>query len=141
MNGTNDDFILKVLVGMAQAGTQMPITIIVGGTLLEGDMIGEAEFFEETAARLTSAGREQQRRFQELIGGLPATMDAAAMEGIDEGVEPEEMRKLREDVATSFIHLRNIRVFSAGSFTALTGGTWRGRVSSVDGFLLGRSAW
>jgi len=133
-----DDFFLSTLLKMVEKGARTSITISVRGTVIEGDMISEREFFEETAAKITSDNPEHEEWARDLFGSLPAYMDEAAMSTFDVGEDPETMREFRETVASSFIHLKNVRVFQAGDFHEVSGATCRFRVSSVDGFWLGR---
>jgi hypothetical protein len=138
--GMDEDFWLRWLIATVEdSDFRTSITLSVHGTLLEGDLISEQEFFEGFASRITGDTPETQARDRENFSTMPSQFDAAAMQGLDEGEDPEVVREARAAQATSFIHMTNIRVFQAGYFHEFQETFWRGRIASVDGFWLGRA--
>ena len=68
------------------------------------------------------------------------TIDRAATTGLDEGDDPDHVQEVRDEIINAFLHLKNVRIFQVGAFHKFRGAYWRGKVSEVDGFWLGRSA-
>lgn len=104
------------------------VTLNVGGSLISGDLVSGREYFE-------NVGRE----FNESLGrgpDAPGLFDdlAAVYKGQDD--EQEEATK----VVTQYIHLRGAKMYHPGQqpIPANRGIWWRGRLSAIDGFALGK---
>ena len=93
------------------------ITLNVGGLLISGNLIGRRQFAAE------------------FMPGIKKR--------IEEENEKEEDKTLEEEEnnasAPRFIHLKDAKFFIPGQLPIpTTGGTfWRGRIDSVDGYLIG----
>jgi hypothetical protein len=72
------------------------------------------------------------------LRSTPSRADERVMrEEIYEGVDPEEMRTIREAITLLYIHLRDARILlPSGEFVGMVG-PWRGKQSAVDGYWLG----
>src|SRR3712207_2586315 len=103
------DYFLALLVQWARQGVSLPIVLSVGGATIAGDLISEDEYFEgisylvQPSTPDSSAGAEHIR---ELLRSIPRAADEAAMMHIDEGAEPEEIRKDRQKMADEYVHLK-----------------------------------
>lgn len=110
-------------------GISIGITLVVGGSVISGNLIGAQEYFigvgDAIKEGTTSKGGQSFRdalsqRFHEL-----------ASEYDEEG--PSDEKEL-----PSYIHLKEARVFAAGTDPMPSEGMWwRGRLDRVDGFTLG----
>ena len=138
----DDDFFLALLIQWAQKGAGLPITLSVGGTIIAGDMISEHEYFDGLAQLYQATDPEfdeDATLFKDLLRSIPHAADQAAMMHLDEGADPEAIRKIRENWAEACVHLNNTQVLlSDGSVQDWIGGLWRGKRSAVDGYWLGR---
>lgn len=142
------DLFMNTLVAMVESGkVEVPITINVGGTFLQGDMISQREFFEVTAAMITADDPAQQEKIRQLFEGIPNLIDGMidrdVRERIDEGVDPdlveEDTEEIREKMLESFVHLKNVRVLSGGTWVEFSGLFWRGPRAAVEGFWIGKT--
>ena len=107
----NEDDLLVGLVYDANRGKMAepwPITLFVHGLLVSGLIVGMDEFYQ-----------------------------------ISFGEGPKEADEAEIPARPRFIHLKDAKIFRGGSAGLITrpggeGFPWRGRLSSVDGYLLGR---
>jgi hypothetical protein len=145
----SDDFFLKILVRWASEGFSLAVILSVGGAIIEGDLISEAEYYEGISdlvrAKATDVADEDQghwwEEFRKLLRGIPSMGDEASMRRLEAGEDPEEVLKRRQEMAEAYVHLKNTKILLPnGSFLPLTGGFWRGQRSAVDGFWLGKSS-
>ena len=80
---------------------------------------------------------EQAEHLREFLRSAPSTNDETAMEYLDEGVDPETARAIRDGLSRPFIHLRDTRILLPdGNFVSMAA-PWRGKQSAVDGYWLG----
>lgn len=110
-------------VDNGQAGISIPVTFTIGGSLVSGHLISEAEYFEQLSSDFSDALPEAAREAaKKLIIALQPTLS------VDEDDQP----------AIQFVHLKGARVFNGSSNPIPSSGTlWRGKISSVEGFTLG----
>lgn len=120
------DFLLQHLVTIANnTGLSMGVTLIVGGGIISGQLIGGKEYFELLKASMLSS--------------------TSNVEGVGEafGQIFEEYSKIytappEEKNLPTFIHLKQAMIFSPGQTPIPSNGLlWRGRIASVAGFSLG----
>lgn len=128
-DGTEYDWFLRMLVKVANSSTaSFGITLQVSGMLVSGDLVNGKSYFEGFADELSGALNE----FPDVAQSIRNSFAMFGQLYSDPtSYELEEPR---------FIHLRNARFFN-------TGGTpipdnrpvwWRGQLSHVGGFILGR---
>ena len=110
-------------VNSGQVGVSIPVTFTIGGSLVSGHLISEADYFEQLSSDFSGALPEAAREAgKELIKALQPTL------AVDEDDQP----------ACQFVHLKKAQVFNGSSNPIPSGGTlWRGKISSVEGFSLG----
>jgi len=129
------DWFLAELVRRAnEGGLSMGLTLCVGGVLVSGALIGGREYFEGFAGEVASgvADPAVARKAREFFRS-PAAL-----------YQPEEGRPGGAKVSSvadplSYIHLKAARFFTASGepIPVNHGGYWRGKLSAVDGFVLG----
>ncbi|WP_416739074.1 gas vesicle accessory protein GvpU [Pseudomonas sp. NFX71] len=104
----------------------VPLTFTVGGNLISGHLISEADYFEQLATDFSGALHEDNR--------------ASAKEMI-KSLQPQPATDKDDEIACQFVHLSNAKVFTDASKPIVSGGTlWRGKISSIEGFHLGSLA-
>jgi hypothetical protein len=136
-----EDYFLKSVVEFAERGLSLPITLSVGGATIEGILISEEQYFEQLSELVQAAAPdqlEQAEHLREVLKSVPSRPDERVMrEEIDEGVDPEAMRTIREAITLLYIHLRDTRILLTSSEFVGMAGPWRGNQSAVDGYWLG----
>lgn len=123
------DTLLEFLDQEETKGSSLTVTLMVGGALVCGDLISHDQWQDELQAVLRGAGGNGQ-----LLGKLLKTVDTVAS-------------SRPEGEPLHFVHLRNAMVITNYRAT-LQGSTpqgmehpvWRGRLSEVQGWTLGRPA-
>jgi len=121
------DALLEFLDGAETRGSSLTVTLLVGGTLVCGDLIGHDQWQDELQALLRGAGGNG-----ELLGKLFKRVDEQG------GPRPE-------GVPLNFVHLRNVLIITNYRGTlqgpepqGIEHPVWRGRLSEVQGWTLGR---
>jgi hypothetical protein len=122
---TTDSY-LQILVKMVndvEERISLPITLLVGGTLVSGLLIGIREYFESFAEEFTKTFADRE---------------AAA--SVRESIVPDLSAPSEGDPLPQYIHLKDARYYGApgGPIVAGPGVLWRGRISEVGGFHYGR---
>ncbi len=127
------DWFLAELVRRAnEGGLSIGVTLCVGGSLVSGSLIGGRDYFEGLAENVAAAALDS-----ESAGRARAYFRSpAAMYRLD-GHGRREVAADPEPLA--YIHLVNVRFFTAAGvpIPASQGVYWRGRLSAIDGFVLG----
>jgi hypothetical protein len=122
------DWQLQSLVNMVnQHEIEIGITLILGGTVITGTLIGGRQYFETFSANFAGAwpvDDEEKERLREALSA-PAKMYASGE------VDP---------AGPSFIHLGGATVRTPGGILFGDGALWRGRLSEISGFVLGKVA-
>ncbi|WP_205478567.1 gas vesicle accessory protein GvpU [Sphingomonas arenae] len=127
----SEDWFLQTLVEYANAGLELGLTLMVGGTTVSGILINGKKYFEKLSAVV-----------REVDGGNNEVMQTIADSFSDLGRIYDRPDDAAEDwilPPASFIHLKSAYVFTpgGGSLPNGEGVLWRGRINSVDGFTLG----
>lgn len=123
----DEDWLLDNVIGLANMGIEIGITLTVGGGLVSGLLVGGGEWIKLFADQ-----------FQQGVGrgNLPDLADTLA-NSFRQYSEIYEGKKSLSPQAT-FIHLKNAHHFIAGTpIPSGPGVLWRGRLSEVAGFSLG----
>ncbi|MER7697296.1 hypothetical protein [Streptomyces sp. NPDC096095] len=106
--------------------SSLPLTLTHPGGLLHGDLIGHEQWKAEWARSL----RQVEGEGANLLAGFPETVDQGVRE-LRAGEDAEAGRLPR------WIHLRDVTL-AAGSLNPVSLPLWRGRLSDVSGWALGR---
>ncbi|KMJ57773.1 gas vesicle protein GvpU [Bacillus sp. LL01] len=116
------DSILEFFVQAANIhGFSLDITLNVNGAVISGTLIPAKDYFE-TMSETFEDGNEVAQKISDQL--------AAAGESFESSKEAE----------ANFIHLKNTKVYCGDSKPTPSEGKilWRGKLSEVDGFFLGR---
>ncbi len=123
------DWFLQTLVATAnRKGGSMGVTLLVGGTIVSGTIVSHEDYFE-------NLGDEVEQGFK-AAGGEAVSELADIFRNIGHDLE----KRLAEAPPTNpaFIHLRDALIILPNKALPENRRVWwRGRISQVDGFLLG----
>jgi hypothetical protein len=115
-------------------GLSLGLTLCVGGVLVSGALIGGREYFEGFADDVATAVADPTiaGKVREFFRS-PAAMYRQEEGRAGEAIDPEMAEPL------SYIHLKRPRFLTANGkpIPGKNGNYWRGKLSAVDGFVLG----
>ena len=124
-DGRQVDWLLQWLGGFInQTNVHIGITLTVGGNMITGTLIPHSAYFERLAkdmsAPFAASGGDAQKTLHDRI--------IRFNDPVDPGTE----------LPIQYIHLDNARVHTGGNQILPSKGTlWRGKLSAVEGFILG----
>jgi hypothetical protein len=128
------DWFLAYLVNLTDdTGITMGMTLTVGGNMVRGTLISGREYFAE----LGQAVREGNFQGE---GDGRTVMDTIGRVYSQFGQIYPQKGNVRElgNVGASFIHLRGAQhLIGTGEWAPTPGTLWRGKLASVDGYILG----
>lgn len=124
----DSDWLLMDFVRYANSGLSLPITLMMGGSLVSGTLIGGAQWLERFSELTFDSLKGVSREIAEVLRGNIASYAEIYMR------EPEE-----DAPPASFVHLYNAKIYTGGKIVPTEGAgmLWRGRLSEVSGFNLG----
>ncbi|KPL58204.1 gas vesicle accessory protein GvpU [Rossellomorea vietnamensis] len=123
-SGTGKDSILEFFVQASNKHDfSLDITLNVKGAVITGTLVSAKEYFDSLSETFEDGSEVAQKLSEEL---------AKAGESVEEGQSAE----------AHFIHLKNTKVYCGDSKPTPSKGKimWRGKISEVDGFFLGKIA-
>jgi hypothetical protein len=128
------DWFLQTLVNMTNTGAlEVGMTLLVGGFLVSGIMVGGAKYFEGFAKEFASGFTDQAlaevlRTDISKWGEIVYKTNATQLKVTGQPLTP-----------TMYVHMREARFFNtAGNpIPGNRGVWWRGRLSEVSGFMIG----
>lgn len=125
-DGRQVDWLLQWLSAFINdVNIRIGVTLTVGGNMITGTLIPHEAYFERLAKDLSAPFADNDPEGQKALH--------ARMIGFGKPPAPET-----QHLPNQYIHLDNARVHTGGNQILPSKGTlWRGKVSSVDGFILG----
>jgi len=126
---------LQMQVKLSHIGIERGITLLIGGTLVTGTLISASRYFEMTAIDYERKdGEPENNIFANTIRDRAKRIQKTFE--LQSEVEPADDEV---DVGPSYIHLKNAHYVTGGNIIPANGSVlWRGKISSVDGFHIGR---
>ena len=123
------DPFLRLLVSLANAGVESPVTLFLKGTVISGILVGGRTYFEQFEANFAAGFSEETvNELAPMFDKFKSTYDEP-----DEEAEAKDSRPLPQ-----LIHMRDAQVYTPGKPPLPANGLlWRGRLSEVDGFSYG----
>ncbi|TDV54623.1 hypothetical protein EC919_104362 [Pseudomonas graminis] len=125
-DGRQVDWLLQWLCAFINdTNLRVGITLTVGGSIITGTLIPHQDYFERLAADFSSpfakTSEENRAAIHERILSFHVPLDPSAV-----------------PTPVQYIHVDNARVHTGGSQVFPDKGTlWRGKISAVEGFVLG----
>ncbi len=123
-SGPGKDSILEFFVQASNKHDfSLDITLNVAGAVITGTLVSAKEYFDSLSETFEDGSDVAQKLSEEL---------AKAGESVEENHSTE----------ANFIHLKNTKVYCGDSKPTPSKGKimWRGKISEVDGFFLGKIA-
>lgn len=123
------DWFLQTLVGMANDGFGIGLSLNVGGLIISGVLCSGKDYFYSFGEQLGDAYRDSPDGAAEFAKSYKALGDDVYSES-EENPSP-----------ASYIHMKNAQFFSPKGDSIPSNGEgtlWRGKVAEIDGFSLGR---
>tara|TARA_B100000929_G_C15389865_1_gene380807 strand:- start:359 stop:772 length:414 start_codon:yes stop_codon:yes gene_type:complete len=125
----SNDFLLSVLVGMAESGASMGVTLYVNGAVITGELISQKRYVEEIVSDLRGPMESALKTHSSSV--LDAISRVGDMPNGSTGEEGEASEY-------EFVHLSGAQCFSGNNRVPSNGAPWRGKLAAIDGFMLGR---
>ena len=112
-------------------GLELPVTLQMHGLLVYGTLVSGRDYFEGLASELTSDLSPEG--VQAITNLLEPYIE------FYQGREIEDSKEEADPPLPAFIHLRDAKFFNTAGrpIPGNRGVWWRGRISEVDGFMLG----
>lgn len=140
--GTNEqseekDWLLEILVTMANSGLSIPVTLFVKGSVVTGDLISLKDYFSGIGKQF-GAGAESNEA-STFSHKMETMFEDLGVQLMAQNIQPSDANPAdREEVF--YLHIRNARFLSGdGQFVPNNheGILWRGKISEIDGWILG----
>lgn len=116
-DGSGPWFLRGMVLAVEAGDAAIPVTLIIGGTILTGELISTRKYMEGLSDLLTMQAPEE--------GMHPIASAARALR--DAGTRPH---------LPSF-HMKDVTVWQAGEPTEIPANFWQGSLASVDAFMYG----
>lgn len=124
------DYILATLVELGNdAGLEVGIRLFVGGLVLSGTLVSGAKYFDDVAQAIEGDEPVGENGSNALAGLFKQVANKYRALTSDED----------DDLTVEYIHLQDAWSHSPGQ-NPLVVGSWRGRLSKIDGWALGTYA-
>lgn len=125
--GRQTDWLLQWFVNFVnETPLEIGVTISMGGVLISGSLISHSSYFTKLADGFSSA-------FSNIEGA-----DVAEIKRMMLGFhEKPVVREGERAPAPQYLHLSDVKVLTGSNVTNVNS-VWRGKISSIDGFILGR---
>jgi len=138
--GRDDDGFLRMLVRFCnETGAGIALTVHAGGTIVSGTLISDTEYYQLLAERVRSALPSDESA-EDFAGGVDQWARLIAGEDAKEepnGEKPAD-QKVKTTRGTSYLHLKDASLGpSLAELSPQERVLWRGRLSSIDGWMLG----
>ena len=129
---SKDWFLIDLIEWVNGTSLSFGITLTVGGSTITGELISGKAFFDNFAEKF-SEGMAKAGADDEVVG---KTKKFYSSFGDIYGPKKGEENKDAPDPV--FVHLKDARTFNGANHSVPSnkGSYWRGRISSVDGFMM-----
>ncbi|MGN5883447.1 gas vesicle accessory protein GvpU [Staphylococcus simulans] len=119
-NSAKDDVLESFVQAANQDDFSLDITLMINGAIVTGTLISASEYFE-TQSKYFKGGNKRSKEFSEDLAGASEAAESS-------------------DGEANYIHLKDVSIFLGDSKPTPSSGkiTWRGNLSAVDSFFLGK---
>jgi hypothetical protein len=135
------DAFLRMLVRFCnKTGAGIGMTVHAGGTIVSGTLISDTEYYQLLAERVRIALPDDESA-EDFAGGIDRW--ARLIAGDDGEEEPNGEKepadqRVKSTRGTSYLHMKDASIGpSLAELSPQQGVLWRGRLSSIDGWMLG----
>jgi hypothetical protein len=135
------DGFLRMLVRFCnETGAGIGVTVHAGGTIVSGTLIADTEYYRLLAERVRAALPDDESA-EDFAGGVDRW--ARLIAGEDGKEEPNGEKepadqRVKSTRGTSYLHLKDAAIGpSLAELSPQQRVLWRGRLSSIDGWMLG----
>ncbi|UCP10235.1 gas vesicle protein [Pseudomonas sp. MM213] len=124
--GRQTDWLLQWLCKFVNSNSlEIGVTLTLGGSFVTGTLISHQKYFEQLSSDFSNpfagSGEEAQEQIRSLILGFNPPVIAG-----------------EESPPVQYVHLKNAHMYMGANDRLPTNGAlWRGKISAVDGFILG----
>ncbi len=123
------DNVLDLLAGVVtQAGASFSVTLMVGGTVVSGKIIGSKEYFQGLADEFGEAWEQ---------AGVEGFDWRPAFEGLAKLEAFREEKAAGADREGSYLYLKDAVIFGPGDYHRISSTFWRGLLTHVSAWMLG----
>lgn len=138
------DALLRVWVGMAsREAISFDITVVVGGAVITGTLASPRQYAKEIADAFRESGGSQDTwdELEDALGemiGDQEFVDRDELPDDPQSLTPEQRLDLLKE-EPRYIHLKDAQVLHSSELIPSNSSVcWRGKLSSVDGWIMGR---
>lgn len=124
------DWLLAHIIGLAERGCSIGITVNVNGLMVTGNAIGGREYFELVSQGFKTAN------YNNATEGLGEVLESSF-------AQFKEMYPISKDLPEDYVaqpnylHLKGAQFLAGPGLTKGNGGIWRFKLTDVSGFLVG----
>ncbi|WLG37634.1 gas vesicle accessory protein GvpU [Pseudomonas rhodesiae] len=125
-SGRQVDWLLQWFVKLVGSlNIEIGITLTVGGSIISGNLVSHQSYFDKLAEDVSAP-----------FAKIASEETAETMKNMILAYKPGEPGA--DDPASQYLHLKDCQLFTNGVQPTGSGALWRGKISAVDGFTLGR---
>ncbi len=144
---SNDEILEFFVQKVEETSIGFSVTLTIGGLVVEGELV-RSNLYYDYLSRLfeTYTDKSAEGKTIEENVFIPKTKDLIELETLDkyhkdwkEFVIKLRSKKDKDNSSPKYIHLYNVEIWKVFSTEPFRFKYWRSKLSSVDGFSLGRS--
>jgi hypothetical protein len=137
----NDDGFIRMLVRFCnETGAGIAMTVHAGGTIVSGTLISDTKYYQLLAERVRTALPDDESA-EDFAGGVDQWARLIAGEDGKEEANGEKEpadQKVKSIRRTSYLHLKDASIGpSLAELLPQERVLWRGRLGTIDGWMLG----
>lgn len=135
IHGSQDGFLRQLITLFAEGGIEVGLSLSFSGLIVTGTLISAKTYFSEMETFFKDISAEKPETEALFLNTLSDVMAKWAEVAEENETPPENQPRL----GPNFIHLRNATFFNPGQGLATYTNKphWRGKLSSIDGFIFG----
>jgi hypothetical protein len=144
---SNDELLEFFVQRVEETSIGFSVTLTIGGLVIEGELVRSNLYYDYLSHLFeTYTDKSAERKTIEENVFIPKNKDLIELETLDKYHKDwkefvMELRSKNEDNSSpKYIHLYNVESWKVSSTEPFRLKYWRGKLSSIDGFSLGRSS-
>ena len=145
---SNDEILEFFVQKVEETSIGFSVTLTIGGLVVEGELV-RSNLYYDYLSRLFETYTDKSAEGKTIEENIfkPKTTDLIELETLDEYqkdwkefVIELRSKKDKNNSSPKYIHLHNVEIWEIFSTEPFRFKYWRGKLSSIDGFSLGRSS-